>query len=377
MPSQSLVAGPHYKMPAKRPEWIDDLQNTDLNVSEPSDLNDTLLSLLSSPNIASKRWAFEQYDHMVQTNTVVAPGAGDAAVLRIKGISEGIAVTADCNSRYCYLDPFVGAQIAVAEASRNLACVGADPAAVTDCLNFGKPEKEDRFWQLTQSVFGIVEACNAFTLPVVSGNVSLYNEGPDAAVFPTPTIGMVGVLKDVENHATMSFKNDGDNIILLGETLNEIGGSEYLAVIHDLEAGNPPSIDLVKENALHQLLVKTIGAGLVKSAHDCSEGGIAVTIAESTFERSLGAAIDLDMVDRNDITLFSESQSRAVITVSDNDLEAVRTMAKEMNVSFKVIGKVGGDILNININGDSIISAHISELKAAHNNPIYLAMGDL
>jgi len=377
VPSQSLVAGPHYKMPAKKPDWIDKLQNTDIKVEEPKDLNSTLTSLLSSPNIASKRWAFEQYDHMVQTNTIVAPGAGDAAVLRVKGIPQGIAVTADCNSRYCYLDPFVGAQIAVAEAGRNLACVGADPAAVTDCLNFGKPEKDDRFWQLTQAVLGIVEACKSFTVPVVSGNVSLYNEGPEAAVYPTPTIGMVGVLQDVTKHCTMSFKNEGDNIILLGETFDELGGSEYLSVIHNMEAGCPPSIDLTRENALQQLLVKAIHGELLSSAHDCSEGGIAVTIAESTFANKLGASIDLAKVTKNDITLFSESQSRVVVSVSDEKLKSLEDMAKDMSIPFAIIGKVEGDTLNISIDGAKVISEKVETLHAAHLNPIYVAMGEL
>jgi len=377
VPSQSLVAGPHYKMPAKKPDWIDKLQNTDITVEEPKDLNCTLTSLLSSPNIASKRWAFEQYDHMVQTNTIVAPGAGDAAVLRVKGIPQGIAVTADCNSRYCYLDPFIGAQIAVAEAGRNLACVGADPAAVTDCLNFGKPEKDDRFWQLTQAVLGIVEACKSFTVPVVSGNVSLYNEGPEAAVYPTPTIGMVGVLQDVTKHCTMSFKNEGDNIVLLGETFNELGGSEYLSVIHNLEAGSPPNIDLTRENALQQLLVKAIHGELLSSAHDCSEGGIAVTIAESTFANKLGANIDLAKVTRNDVTLFSESQSRVVVSVSDEKLKSLEDMAKKMGVPFTIIGKVEGDTLNISVDGNKVISEKVAALHAAHLNPIYVAMGEL
>jgi len=376
VPTQSLVAGPHYKMPAVRPEWIGQLQNADINVTEPKDLNKTLISLLSSPNIASKRWVYEQYDHMVQTNTIIAPGAGDAAVLRIKGIHEGIAVTADCNSRYCYLDPFVGAKIAVAEAGRNLACVGADPAAVTDCLNFGKPEKEDRFWQLTQAVLGIVESCEALTVPVVSGNVSLYNEGPEAAVYPTPTIGMIGVLKDVEKHCTIAFKSTGDKIILLGETFNELGGSEYLSVIHDLEAGCPPNIDLKRENNLQQFLVKTISDGLLKSAHDCSEGGIAVTIAESTFTNAIGAEIELDMIEKADITLFSESQSRAIVTASEDNLLILEEIAKKMNTPFKIIGQVGGDLLKIKINNEEVVNSTVKELCHAHLNPIYEAMGE-
>ena len=377
VPSQSLVAGPHYKMPAKKPDWIDQLQNTNITVEEPKDLNHTLTSLLSSPNIASKRWVFEQYDHMVQTNTIVAPGAGDAAVLRVKGISQGIAVTADCNSRYCYLDPFIGAQIAVAEAGRNLACVGADPAAVTDCLNFGKPEKDDRFWQLTQAVLGIVEACKHFTVPVVSGNVSLYNEGPEAAVYPTPTIGMVGVLQDVTKNCTISFKNEGDNVVLLGETFDELGGSEYLSVIHNLEAGCPPNIDLTKENALQQFLVKAVQDGLLNSAHDCSEGGIAVTIAESTFANKFGANINLAKVTRNDVTLFSESQSRVIVSVSDEKLQSLEQMAKNIGVPFNVVGKVEGDTLNISVDGNKVISEKVDALHAAHLNPIYEAMGEL
>jgi phosphoribosylformylglycinamidine synthase II len=331
---------------------------------------------LSSPNIASKRWVFEQYDHMVQTNTVTAPGQADAAVIRIKGLEKGIAATSDCNSRYCYLDPYIGAQIAVAEAARNLVCTGADPAAVTDCLNFGKPEKADRFWQLKRGVEGIADACKMFNVPVVSGNVSLYNEGPEAAVFPTPTIGMVGVLDNVDKNATMSFKRDGDLIILLGSTRNELGGSEYLAVKHGKEEGYPPMLNFRVELGVQNTTLAAIRADLVSSAHDCSEGGIAVAIAESAITGGKGAVIDIEAIDRVDTTLFAESQSRIILTANPANANAIQAIAEDQDIPFTVIGTVGGTNLKISIDGEECINLPVEKIANAFYNPIYNAMGE-
>lgn len=377
VPGEELAAAPVYYLPAEPPAWLAELHAADLSkLPMPADYGQTLLTLLSSPNIASKRWVFEQYDHMVQTNTVVPPGAGDAAVLRIKGLDLGLGITTDCNSRYCYLDPYLGAQIAVAEAARNLVCVGADPAAVTDCLNFGKPEKPDRFWQLKRGVEGIADACRAFNVPVVSGNVSLYNEGPEAAIFPTPTIGMVGVLAHVEQHATMAVKAAGHQVALVGVTLPELGGSEYLAVVHGQEAGRPPALDLDLEKRVQAFVLAAIGRGLVAGAHDCSEGGLAVTLAESAIAGKLGIAANLTGIGRADETLFAESQSRIVLSFAPQHREALAALAAEMHAPFQVIGTVGGDRVTLRVDGQPLIDLPLTDVTTAHTTPIYTAMGE-
>ncbi len=378
VPCESLAAAPVYYLPAEEPAWLPALQNADLSgLPEPADFNSAMQSLLSAPNIASKRWAFEQYDHMVQTNTTVPPGAGDAAVIRIKGSEKALGLTADCNSRYCYLDPFLGAQIACAEAARNLVCVGADPAAVTDCLNFGNPEKPDRFWQLKRAVEGISAACTALKVPVVSGNVSLYNEGPEAAVFPTPTIGMVGVLDHVDQHCTMGFKKTGHQVALVGVTRPELGGSEYLAVLHGQEAGMPPALDLDTEVAVQNFVLAAIRRGLVASAHDCSEGGLAVTLAESAIAGHIGVSVALSRVGgRADMALFAESQSRFVVSCTAEVVDALSALADEMGVDFQLIGSVGGDRVTMLVDGEHLVDLPLSTVKDAYERPIFAALGE-
>ena len=377
VPGEPLAAAPIYYLPAEPPAWLAALNAADFStLPQPDDLNKTLLALLSSPNIASKRWAYQQYDHMVQTNTVIPPGAGDAAVIRIKGTGKGLGMTTDCNSRYCYLDPYLGAQLAVAEAARNLVCVGADPAAVTDCLNFGKPEKPDRFWQLKRAVEGIADACRAFRVPVVSGNVSLYNEGPEAAIFPTPTIGMVGVLEHIERHATMAFKAEGHQVGLVGVTKAELGGSEYLAVIHGQEAGRPPELSLETELAAQRFVLDAIKGGMLASAHDCSEGGLAVTVAEAAIAGQRGVEVGVPLVERADTTLFAESQSRFVVSFPASHAETLTLLAENLNVPFDVIGLVGGDRVRIAVDETLAIDLPLAEVIDAHTRPIYVAMGE-
>ncbi|NQT29295.1 MAG: phosphoribosylformylglycinamidine synthase subunit PurL, partial [Candidatus Saganbacteria bacterium] len=330
IPTEALAKAPIYEMKAEEPHYLKEINNLDLaSVPLPKDYSEVLLKLLASPTIASKEWVYEQYDHMVQTNTVVLPGS-DAAVLRLKGTKKGIAATTDCNSRYCYLNPYRGAQIAVAEAARNLVCSGADPAAVTDCLNFGNPEKPDRFWYFKNCVEGIVDICKSFNLPVVSGNVSFYNESPKGAINPTPTIGMIGILPDINRRCTQYFKHEGDVILLLGDTKEELGGSEYLKVIHGKVAGDAPELDLEKEKAVQKVVYEAIQAGLINSAHDCSEGGLAVVLGEccisdkrnmigaqislglSLSGKALGTKSNIESLISNlrpDAFLFSESQS--------------------------------------------------------------------
>jgi phosphoribosylformylglycinamidine synthase len=299
-----------------------------------------LPSLLAHPSIASKRWVWRQYDHMVRTGTAVLPGS-DAAVFIVREANKILAASTDCNAIYCKLDPLVGARIAVAECARNLACSGAVPIGVTDNLNFGNPHKPENFYQLRAAVEGISEGCRAFNVPVTGGNVSLYNESPAGAIDPTPTISMVGRIDDAAHITTQAFKGQGDQIILIGETGSELGGSHYLLAIHGRKEGAPPVLDFEKEIAIHHALLGVIRKGLVCSAHDCSEGGLAVALAESCFGTEFGASIDLGETDqRADVDLFNESQGRIVISVSPSNRSLVESELKSSGVSFRFIGTV-------------------------------------
>lgn len=356
---------PKYKRPINIPGWQGGIQVLELkDISEPNNFNAVLLKLISSPNIASKEWIYGQYDHMVRTDTVVLPGS-DAAVLRIKGTKKALAMTVDCNSRYCYLDPFTGGAIAVAEAARNLVCSGAKPIALTDCLNFGNPERPEIMWQFEQAVLGISEACKKFGIPVIGGNVSLYNETSGVSIYPTPTIGMVGLIEDISRHATQWFKIEGDIIILLGETKEELGGSEYLKVIHKLDKGRPPHLDLDFEARVEEACLSAIQSGIIKSAHDCSEGGLAVALAEcciSSKNTAIGAEITLPVhAMRRDAMLFGESQSRIIVSVAKEDISVFMSIAERHGAPAVVIGKVGGERLKI----DGLIDIPVCELKAA------------
>jgi phosphoribosylformylglycinamidine synthase len=313
----------------------------------------SLRELLRDPTIASKNWVYRQYDHTVRTGTLVRPGS-DAAVFQIKYANKILAATTDCNSLYCALDPREGGKIAVAEAARNLTCSGARPLAVTDNLNFGNPYKPENFWQLREAVEGIAEACRAFDTPVTGGNVSLYNESPAGVVDPTPTVAMVGLIDKVEHVTTQWFKDEGDAIILVGEIGNELGGSRYLKVCHGKKIGPPPHVDLAQEIEIQNVTRELIHAGLVKSAHDCSEGGLAVALAECCFnpQRFFGAEVDL----RNSsavAALFNESQSRIVISVAPDNLEKTMSILRERGVPFQQLGKVGGNELRIRVNGET------------------------
>lgn len=296
-----------------------------------------LLSLLAVPSLASKRSVWEQYDHMVQTNTVIGPQCGDTAVLRIKGRPEALAVTIDGNPIYTYLDPYMGAQIAVAEAARNIVTTGAVPAAVTDGLNFGTPEKPDRFWSFVRATEGIRDACKELGLPVVSGNVSFYNETEKAVIPPTPIIGMVGVIENVEQAVSNGFKDIGDLIILIGETKPEFGGSQIQLLLEGKESGRPPEIDWKVFKALIPAYHDAVRKGMIKSAHDCSEGGAGVAIAESSLIGNKGAAIQWLL---DPVLLFSETQSRIIVSINKNNYQAFKNIFTKQNVLFTLLGEV-------------------------------------
>jgi phosphoribosylformylglycinamidine synthase len=325
----------------------------------PPSFADALLKLLASPNLRSRRFAFRQYDSTVQANTVIGPG-GAAAVVRVDGTNQGLALTTDCNPRYMRLDPHQGAMQAVAEAVRNLACVGAEPIAVTDCLNFGNPEKPTVAWQLTEAIHGLARACRAFDVPVVSGNVSLYNETAGRAIPPTPTVGMVGLLEDVSLAVPAGFA-DGNSVVLLGDQPVSLGASEYLG------DGAFPRLDLEAEQRLARLLRALAARRLLRSAQDVSDGGLAVALAECALLGGVGATL-YGVDDANDdfdgsaeVTLFSEDQGRAVVSCREMDLEAVLQLAADRDVPAVVAGSTGGSRLIV---GDSL-SVSLADLRQA------------
>ncbi len=338
-------------------------------VSGSEGAGDALLKLLASPNIASKEWVYQQYDYMARNETMVAPGS-DAGVVRVPGTRKAIAMTTDCNGRYVYLDPEVGGKIAVAEAARNVVCSGAEPLAVTDNLNFGSPEKPEVFWQLEKAVDGISEACETFATPVIGGNVSLYNESEKGPIYPTPVIGMVGLVHDLDHITTQAFKSEGDVIFLLGETKAELGGSEFQYVIHGVTEGRPPQIDLAAEKRLQEAVLRAIQSGFVASAHDLSEGGLAVALAESCISGGIGAAVEIETELRHDIALFSESQSRILLTAKPEQAEELERTIAAAGVPVKRIGTAGGSDLSIRINGGQGLELPVERLAQVWKDAI-------
>jgi len=358
---------PVYQRPAARPAQQDQIQQLDhASISEPKDLTAVFKQVLASPNIASKEWIYHQYDQFVRTNTIVAPGA-DAAVIRIKGTEKGLALTVDGNGRYCYLDPYVGGVLAVVEAARNLACVGARPVGLTDCLNFGSPENPAVMWQFAEVIQGLRDACIALKVPVVSGNVSFYNETDGVPIHPTPTIGMVGLIENLERVTTPWFKTAGDVVVLLGRTRDELGGSEYLKCVHGLTRGTPPWIDLTLELAVQSCCLEAIDASILSSAHDVADGGLAVALTECCVggpEKPLGARIDTHELIRADALLFSESQSRFIVSLKEDNLDRLKEIAARNNVPLQTIGTVGGSRLVI----QPLLQLPVEELKAIWSN---------
>jgi phosphoribosylformylglycinamidine synthase II len=371
IPAKALADdGPRYERPFQPPAYQDMLTNLNYDaIPDVRDANKALCALLESPTIASKRWVYEQYDHMVRTNTMVRPGS-DAAVVRIKGTNKAVAMTVDCNSRYCLLNPYEGARLAVAEAARNLVCSGAAPIGLTDCLNFGNPERADIMWQFAMTIEGMKDVCEHFQIPIVSGNVSFYNDTNGLSIYPTPMLGMVGLIEDADRSMTQWFKQDGDEIIVLGSSREDLGGTEYLKIVHAREQGSPPYLSLDTEKALHDCVLSLIRDGLLQSAHDCSEGGVAVALAESCIsgpERTLGAVVRLPKGRlRKDAVLFGESQSRIVVSVTPVHRPTVLDHAKRFGVPAAVIGSVSGDRLVVGVGDEGsterVIDQPVAEL---------------
>ncbi len=363
VPVMALTEGcPVYVRTAEEPEYYQRCRSFDLAGLPVISPQQALQQLLADPNIASKKWIFSQYDYQVMTNTAILPGDGDAAVLRIKGTRKGVGLVTDCNSRMVYLDPYLGGKLAVCEAARNLACVGAKPLALTNCLNFGNPEKPNIYWQMQKAIAGMSEAALALETPVVSGNVSLYNETVQDAIYPTPVVGMIGILPDVSKRCDMAFKEPGDLIVLLGGFRDELGGSEYLSVCHELETGAVPAVDLAAEKSLQKLLLRLIHDGLVQSCHDISEGGLAVALAESAIKGKIGCTVKINSGDsRVDGILFSEAPTRVVATVRRTHLDQLVQLVVEHEAETRIIGHVGGDKLIIDDNGSEIIRMTVAD----------------
>jgi len=400
IPNRALTdEAPLYRRPMQEPEYLREAQVLNLgSLSSSVDpsagsgspragsrgdnlrtsgMNDALFALLESPTIASKHWVYRQYDHMVRTATINLPGMG-AGVVRVRGTDRALALSVDGNGRYCYLDPRRGAMLAVAEAARNIACAGARPIGATNCLNFGNPEKPGIMWQFAEAVAGIGEACRALDVPITGGNVSLYNETDGNAIYPTPVIGVVGVLEHVDRLVARRFRSSGDALVILGENRGELGGSEYLKVTHGLVRGVPPGLDLATERRLQDLLVQLADARLIRSAHDCSDGGFAVTLVESCFDTNgIGAEVELQPASVSTspqlnvaASLFGESASRVLVSVSSDDVTAVLEKAAASGVKAAMIGQTGGNRIRAAVGGAIAVDVSVDEAERRWSSAI-------
>jgi phosphoribosylformylglycinamidine synthase subunit PurL len=348
-----------------------------IQLNRNTDGTDDLTRLLASPNISSKRWVWQQYDHMVQTNTVAAPGAGDAGVIRIKGSARGLAMALDGNSRWCYLDPQLGAMHAVVEAARNVACSGATPAGATNCLNFGNPEKPEIMWQFSQVVNGISKACEELDIPITGGNVSFYNETLGEAIYPTPVLGVVGILDDVRKAVFPHFRQPGRAVILLRasapgdltDAQSEFGSSEYAKEVLGALWGFPPSLELGAEAALEKAILEMIQSDLVDSAHDCSEGGIAVTLAECGFAYGVGAGVDLNAEGlTREFVLFGEDTGRVVISSNHAKVPQIQAVAAKYGIFAERLGETVPEQLEIRVDGKLAVSSSVGALRECYEN---------
>jgi phosphoribosylformylglycinamidine synthase len=381
IPNEALTDdAPVYKRPLER--WEPPVQREmpeHIKLADAGDLTGNFKRLLASPNICGKRWVWQQYDHMVQTNTVEGPGAGDAGVIRIKGSQRGLGMALDGNSRWCYLDPQLGAMHAVAGAARNVACSGATPVGATNCLNFGNPEKPHIMWQFSKVIDGITKACEELDVPITGGNVSFYNETLGEGIYPTPVIGIVGILDDVHRAVFPHFREPGRALVLLRasepgdltDAKSEFGSSEYAKEVLGAVWGFPPALELERESALQKAVVEMIGAGLVESAHDCSEGGLAVTLAESTFSKGFGIRVNIASQGLPpEFVLFGEDASRVVISCDQNNLSRIKQVALRYSLGTEEIGETVSEQLEIKLDGRVVVSAGVSELREAYEGAL-------
>src|SRR5207253_2170718 len=385
IPNEALTDdAPLYKRPLER--WDPPVPREmpeDIKIGEMGDLTGNLKHLLTTPNVSGKRWIWQQYDHMVQTNTVEGPGAGDAGVIRIKGSPRGLAMALDGNGRWCYLDPRLGAVHAVAEAARNVACAGATPIGGTNCLNFGNPEKPHIMWQFSQVIDGITKACEELEIPITGGNVSFYNETLGEGIYPTPVLGIVGILEDVSKATFPHFREIGRAIVLLrgsepGDATDaevEFGSSEYAKEILGELWGFPPAMELEREAALQKVIVDLIAAGLVESAHDCSEGGLAVALAESSFGKNIGCRIDVSSQGlAPEFVLFSEDASRIVISCDPASVARIKQVAGKHGVSGDALGETVSGTIEIRVDGQVVVSANIGDLRTEYEGALERAL---
>ena len=385
IPNEALTDdAPVYKRPLER--WEPPVAREmpeHIRLGQTADFTEDLKRLLASPNICSKRYVWQQYDSMVQTNTVEGPGAGDAGVIRIKGSQRGLAMALDGNGRWCYLDPRLGAMHAVAEAARNVACTGATPVGATNCLNFGNPEKPHIMWQFSQVIDGMTKACEELEAPITGGNVSFYNETLGEGIYPTPVIGIVGILEDVHKAVRPDFRDAGRTVVLLRaseagdvtDAISEFGSSEYAKEILGSLWGYPPELEIEREAALQKALIEMAQAGLLDSAHDCSEGGLAVTLAESTFAKGIGINVDLASEGLfAEFALFGEDASRVVISCDRSNLSGIQQLAVKYRLSATVIGETAGQQLQIKLDGRVVVSANLNELKDAYEGALEKAL---
>ena len=377
VPAEALTKkAPLYEREIKEPAYLKTTRNIDRNsLKEPGDLNDVLLKLLDSPTIASKEYAYKNFK-VFDKDAVVCGSGSDAAIIRVKGTKKALAISVDCNGRYCYLNPTHGAMMAVAEAARNVVCAGAKPLAITDGLNFGNPMKPENYWQFQKCIEGLAKACKTLNTPVISGNVSFYNENPKGAVDPTPIVGMVGLIDDVDKRVTQDFKNKGDVVVLLGKNTADLSGSEYLYLIHKEKKGNP-QIDIEFEKKLQKAALEAIKSGMINSAHDCSEGGLAVMLAESCITNSdkmLGITIDVDALKtkstRLDEMLFGEAPSRIVVSLDKKDLKRLEKIAKKHSVPYCLLGTVESAGFAVKYRGKKVIDLELTKLSSAWRDAI-------
>ena len=367
IPNRPLAdEAPLYDRPRREPADLRERQALDVSALEPAGPpSEVFLRLVGSPGVASKRWIYRQYDHMVRTNTIAPAGAG-AGVVRVKGTPRALAFSLDGNGRYCYLDPYRGAMLAVAEAARNVACAGARPIGATNCLNFGNPERPEIMWQFARAVAGISDACRALDVPITGGNVSLYNETDGRAILPTPVLGVVGIIEDAGRVVGRAFREPGAAVVLLGAPGGALGGSEYLKVMHRLVRGAPPAIDLPAERALQRLVVELAQEGRLRSAHDCSDGGLAVALAECAFG-SGGTGFDVTVpgsaADGLAAALYGEAASQVVVSLRESDTDAVLARAAAAGVPAQTLGRTGGDRLRFTFDGERVVDVGLAEAE--------------